>query len=180
MLKHGIFKCISWLNILFFVGDDRGSLKEGVRTFQMAPTPPLNSPIFFCLHIYSLYEFQWMKKIVGTTKCKRIIRNMQNLVNRVFFIVISSQADSCEARLAALAVPLQGVVRAKRCLRAFAEGPRRVRVPLHPGKSSFPRTSTFFLRAFVIYKLYDWLLLGITSNFCDESSSRLASGCLLS
>ncbi len=31
-LKSGIFKCISWLNGLFFGGDYRGFLKEGVKT----------------------------------------------------------------------------------------------------------------------------------------------------
>jgi hypothetical protein len=32
-LKRGIFKCISWLNGSFFGGDDRGFLKEGVKTY---------------------------------------------------------------------------------------------------------------------------------------------------
>jgi hypothetical protein len=35
-LKSGIFKCISWLNGSFFVDDDRGPLKEEVKTGLMA------------------------------------------------------------------------------------------------------------------------------------------------
>ncbi len=46
-LKSGIFECISWLNGSFFGGDDRGFLKEGVKTYLMAPMRPLNSPTFF-------------------------------------------------------------------------------------------------------------------------------------
>ncbi len=38
---------------VFFRGDDRGFVKEGVKTYLMAPLSPLNSS--FCLHIYSLY-----------------------------------------------------------------------------------------------------------------------------
>jgi hypothetical protein len=36
-----------------FAGDDWGLLKEGVKTYLMAPMSHLNSPIFFGLHIYS-------------------------------------------------------------------------------------------------------------------------------
>jgi hypothetical protein len=36
-LESGIFKCISWLNGSVFGGDDRGFLKEGVKTYLMAP-----------------------------------------------------------------------------------------------------------------------------------------------
>jgi hypothetical protein len=39
----------------FFVGEHRDFLKEGVKTYRMAPMSPLDSPTFFCLHIYSLY-----------------------------------------------------------------------------------------------------------------------------
>jgi hypothetical protein len=54
------------LNGSFFGGDDRGSLKEGVKTYLMAPMSPLNSPIFFflfflssfCLHFYSIWKRQ--------------------------------------------------------------------------------------------------------------------------
>jgi hypothetical protein len=46
-LESGIFKCISWLNGSVFEGDDRGFLKEGFKTFQMAPMSPLNSSNFF-------------------------------------------------------------------------------------------------------------------------------------
>ncbi len=35
-LKSSIFKFISWLNGSFFGGDDRGFLKEGVKSYQMA------------------------------------------------------------------------------------------------------------------------------------------------
>jgi hypothetical protein len=54
-LLSGIFKCISWLNGSF-LGDDRGFLKEGVKTYQMATMSPLNlSSLFFRFHIYSLW-----------------------------------------------------------------------------------------------------------------------------
>jgi hypothetical protein len=33
-------------------------LKEGVKTYLMAPMSPLNTQIFLCLHIYSL----WLKR----------------------------------------------------------------------------------------------------------------------
>jgi hypothetical protein len=46
-LRSGIFKCISWLNGPYFGGDDQSFLKEGVKTYQMAPISPLNSPNFF-------------------------------------------------------------------------------------------------------------------------------------
>jgi hypothetical protein len=57
--KSSIFKSISWLNGSFSGGDDRGFLKEGVRTCLVAPMSPLNSLTFncFCLHIYSLWVF---------------------------------------------------------------------------------------------------------------------------
>ncbi len=55
LLKCSIFKCISWLNCSFF-GCDRGFLKEGVKTYRMAPISPLNSSFFFSLHIYSLCD----------------------------------------------------------------------------------------------------------------------------
>ncbi len=61
-LKSCIFECISWLNGSFFVGDDRGILKEGVKTFLMAPMSPLNSPTFFHLHIYSLCKIPGVSK----------------------------------------------------------------------------------------------------------------------
>jgi hypothetical protein len=35
-------------------GGDQGFLKEGVKTYLMTPMSLLNSPIFFCLYIYSL------------------------------------------------------------------------------------------------------------------------------
>ncbi len=38
-----------------FGSDDRGFLKDGVNAYLMAPMSPLLSPIFFCLHIYSLW-----------------------------------------------------------------------------------------------------------------------------
>jgi hypothetical protein len=56
-LKSSVFKCISWLNGLLIIEcDDRGFLKNGVKTYQMAPKSPLKSPVFFCLHIHSPYE----------------------------------------------------------------------------------------------------------------------------
>ncbi len=45
--KSSILKCIYWLNCSFFGGDDRGFLKEGVKTDLMTPKPPLNSPTYF-------------------------------------------------------------------------------------------------------------------------------------
>jgi hypothetical protein len=54
-LESGIFKCISWLNGSFFGGDDRGFLKEGVKTYQMAPMSPLNSPNFSSLFTSLVY-----------------------------------------------------------------------------------------------------------------------------
>jgi hypothetical protein len=46
LLKSCIFKSISWLNGSFFGGDDRGFLKEGVKTYLMTPISPLNPPTF--------------------------------------------------------------------------------------------------------------------------------------
>jgi hypothetical protein len=54
-LESSIFKCILWLKGSFFGDDDRGFLKEGVKTYKMALMWPLNSPTFFYLHIYSLW-----------------------------------------------------------------------------------------------------------------------------
>jgi hypothetical protein len=42
----------------FLGGDDRCFLKEGVKTYLMAPVSPLNSPTFFCLYICSLCQKQ--------------------------------------------------------------------------------------------------------------------------
>jgi hypothetical protein len=53
-LKSGIFKCISWLNGSSLGGNDLGFLKEGVKTYQMAPMSPLNSQLFLCLHTYTV------------------------------------------------------------------------------------------------------------------------------
>ncbi len=43
-----------------FWGDDWSFLKEGVKTYPMAPILPFNSPILSGLHIYSL----WSKQII--------------------------------------------------------------------------------------------------------------------
>jgi hypothetical protein len=54
-LESGIFNCILWLKVSFFSGDDWRSLKEWVKTCQMAPISPLHSPIFFLSsHLYSV------------------------------------------------------------------------------------------------------------------------------
>jgi hypothetical protein len=45
--KEGNFECMSWPNKLFFGGEHRGFLKEGVKTYLLAPMAPLNSPIIF-------------------------------------------------------------------------------------------------------------------------------------
>jgi hypothetical protein len=40
----------------FFGSDNRGFLKEGVKTYLMAPMSPLKlANLFFCLHIYVLW-----------------------------------------------------------------------------------------------------------------------------
>ncbi len=39
-LKGTILNCIFWLRGLFFAGDEHGFLKEGVKTYQMAPMSP--------------------------------------------------------------------------------------------------------------------------------------------
>jgi hypothetical protein len=52
-LESVTFKCISWLNRLLFKGDDRGFLKEGVKTYLTNVTCLLAN-FFFCLHICSL------------------------------------------------------------------------------------------------------------------------------
>jgi hypothetical protein len=58
-LESGIFKCISWLNDSFFESDDRGFLKEGVKTYLMAPiSPRLNSPTFFSGFTSIVYGFR--------------------------------------------------------------------------------------------------------------------------
>jgi hypothetical protein len=54
-LESGIFKCIFWLNRSFFGDGDQGFLKEVVKAYLMAPMSPLNSSIFLCVHIYSLW-----------------------------------------------------------------------------------------------------------------------------
>jgi hypothetical protein len=41
-LERSIFKCISWLNGLFFGGWNGGLLKEGVNAYSMAPMSPLD------------------------------------------------------------------------------------------------------------------------------------------
>jgi hypothetical protein len=43
------------LTACFFGGEHRVFLKDGVKTYRMAPMSPFNSAIFFCLHIYSLW-----------------------------------------------------------------------------------------------------------------------------
>jgi predicted peptidase len=40
-----------------FSGGDQDSLKEEVNTYLVTQSPPLNSTIFFYLHIYSLCSF---------------------------------------------------------------------------------------------------------------------------
>ncbi len=45
--QHSIFKYISWLNGSFFGGDDRGFLKERVKTYLTTPMSQLDSPTFF-------------------------------------------------------------------------------------------------------------------------------------
>jgi hypothetical protein len=55
---HYVFSNASpGLPVRFLGGEHRGFLKEGVKTYQMAPISPLNSFFFFfCLHIYSLCD----------------------------------------------------------------------------------------------------------------------------
>jgi hypothetical protein len=46
-LKGGIFNCIYWLKDSSLGGDDWDFLKEGFKTYPIAPMSPLNSPTFF-------------------------------------------------------------------------------------------------------------------------------------
>ncbi len=50
-LKSGIFNCISWLNSSFFRGDDRIFMKEGVKTYLMAPSRLI---FFLSSHLWSV------------------------------------------------------------------------------------------------------------------------------
>ncbi len=45
-LKIGLFNWISWPNGSFFGGDDRGFLKETLKTYLVAPMSPWNSSFF--------------------------------------------------------------------------------------------------------------------------------------
>ncbi len=56
-LKSSIFKCISWLYGSFFGGENRGFLKEGAKTYIMAPLTPLNSPTCF---LWLLSSHLWL------------------------------------------------------------------------------------------------------------------------
>jgi hypothetical protein len=40
---------MSWLNSSFLGNDDRGFMEDGVKTYQMAPMSPLNSPTVFSI-----------------------------------------------------------------------------------------------------------------------------------
>ncbi len=89
-LKSSIFKCISWLIGSFFGGDDRGFLKEMVRTYLMTPMSPHNSPtFFFCLQICSLWLILLPRQDFGTwiVECrvpKRTHRYSSNKLEGVF------------------------------------------------------------------------------------------------
>jgi hypothetical protein len=49
--------------IIFFLGNDRSILKEGVKTFLMASMPPLNSPTFF-RSTYVFYDITYVRWIL--------------------------------------------------------------------------------------------------------------------
>ncbi len=55
-LESDIFKCISWLNGLFFGCDNLGFRKERIVACLMAPMSSLNSPVLFLLHTYSPWK----------------------------------------------------------------------------------------------------------------------------
>ncbi len=57
-LESGIFKCTSWLNGSFFGGDDRGFLKDGVKTYQMSPMSPIKIANFFSAFTSVVYCFR--------------------------------------------------------------------------------------------------------------------------
>jgi hypothetical protein len=42
-------------SFFFFLGDDKGFLKEGVKTYPMTLKLPLDLPAFFCLHMFTLW-----------------------------------------------------------------------------------------------------------------------------
>ncbi len=54
-LQIVIFNCISWMNGSFFGGDDRGFLKEAVKTYLVAPLS--NSPILFSIFTSVVYAW---------------------------------------------------------------------------------------------------------------------------
>ncbi len=55
--KHVSSNASSDWTVCFFGNVDRAFPKEGAKTYQIAPMSPFNSPIFFCLHIYSLCKY---------------------------------------------------------------------------------------------------------------------------
>ncbi len=96
LLKCAIFKCISWLNGSFFGGEHRSFLKDGVKTYRMAPMSPLNSPIFLvCTSIvYASIMFgatpsrrggKWSHKTLGSRLIWRLLKNVSSL--RLFFFL---------------------------------------------------------------------------------------------
>jgi hypothetical protein len=46
--------------VSFFLGDNRGFLKEGVDAYQGAPMSPLNSPTFFSLQKFTSIVYAWI------------------------------------------------------------------------------------------------------------------------
>ncbi len=47
------------LTVSFFEGEDRSSLKDGVKTYRMAPISPLYSRSIVSLYLYSMVTSAW-------------------------------------------------------------------------------------------------------------------------
>jgi hypothetical protein len=82
--KVGNFERMSWLNGSFFGVAHRGFLKEGVKTYLMAPMSPLNSPPFLHRHIYSLWVHAHCCMQIEKQQCDR--KKIQLTRNEFMFI----------------------------------------------------------------------------------------------
>jgi hypothetical protein len=81
--KVGNFECMLWLNGSFFGIEHWGFLKEGVKTYLMAPMSPLNSPTFFHRRIYSLWSHhQFLRSVRFFETNQAMLRIEQNLPAR--------------------------------------------------------------------------------------------------
>ncbi len=85
-LKSSILKYISGLNGSFLRGDDRRYLKEGVKTFLMAPMSPLDYPTFLSVfsstHNTSIVNVKtcgWSRRSIWTEQFEVTIQASKNL-----------------------------------------------------------------------------------------------------